>query len=250
MPSDCWKYSRDDDPETSKQNKASDVKLMDQFFGGLGTIENFTIVSNGHAAIIRFATQEEAWQVIATMNGQTLPGGSSPIIVIPAKENPNESSNARLPARSSPYVTQRSTKVPNGSVGYGAVKQRATEWAGPTPGKQPLIAGHPLVAKLKEWSVIPDGAKKEAGISVFGLPSDMDELNVYRMFAPFGSISGIETQRKVSVKSATGVSICASVNFILEEAAQAAKDTYDGMDFPDGTSLRVVRVGRVSAGAD
>merc|ERR1712039_973335 len=72
---------------------------------------------------------------------------------------------------------------------------------------------------------------------IAGLPMDTQNVDLYRLFAPFGAICprGVHAMRAED-GSCKGI---AFVNFVDEESARLAIATYNGVTMPDGTALKV-----------
>merc|ERR1712048_1477653 len=100
------------------------------------------------------------------------------------------------------------------------------------------MTGAGLLNTIVAKSIIPDATKTENDFFVLyvcGLPLDMDELMLYKMFAPFGSVLSVYLQRKTSFRDY----VIAFVNFGDQQAAETAISAYNGMELPGGKFLKV-----------
>merc|ERR1712217_958294 len=77
----------------------------------------------------------------------------------------------------------------------------------------------------------------DVALFIAGLPLDMEDVDLYTIFAPFGAIApkGVRLLRRFDGKC-TGFGL---VNFLSEAAAQNAYVTCNGTQLPDGTLLKV-----------
>merc|ERR1712150_75704 len=68
---------------------------------------------------------------------------------------------------------------------------------------------------------------------IAGLPSDTEDLHLYRLFSPFGAITPKGARAVTNMDgSCKGIGF---VNFLDSAAAQAAIMTYNGAVMPDGS---------------
>lgn len=186
------------------------------------------------AALVRFANVEEAQWVVANLNGNIAQGLTDPIQVKFANSGRGYG------------------KAGRDDSGYGYGGPYDGDGCGGTKG-MPFSGGKgkgkkgrdsssscDIFTLLKGVSSAIPGAGKvpdENQIYIRGLPSDTSDLELYKMFSPFGAIQ----QRGVKAMlgqdgRCTGVGF---VDFVDAAVAQSASATVNGTTMPDGGVLNV-----------
>mmetsp|Transcript_54180 Transcript_54180/g.150319 ORF Transcript_54180/g.150319 Transcript_54180/m.150319 type:complete len:245 (-) Transcript_54180:107-841(-) len=196
-----------------------------------GTIKNVKVMSGG-AAIITFATLDEAKWIVDNLDGNMPEGLTQPI----------------------------NTKYANTSGGRGGWgKSEGSGWAGGKSGpygggckggggwdKGGWGKGGCSIQMLKQslvmMGVLPGGrSSKERSdaqqLYIKGLPSDTTDGDLHDIFGPFGAIPAKGVKAVLSPEgTCTGVGW---VDFVDEEAAAKAAQALNWCMLPDGTTLRV-----------
>lgn len=185
------------------------------------------------AALVRFATVDEATWVVENLSGNIPQGFDSPV-------------NVR-------FANQRSKGGKGdgggfgGCGGYGKGAPAAqVNWSDPYGGKG---AGKgkggkggcdikTLLDGLFRSGAMPGGQKDEGRcLYVTGFPADTTDFDIYKMFSPFGAICqrGV-TAMKNPDGSCRGFGF---VDFVEPQGQQAAIMVLDGTLMPDGSTLSV-----------
>lgn len=142
------------------------------------------------------------------------------------------------------------------AAGVGGVAQEQAAWpAGDGGGGgvvgsaiSELMSGNPigrvnadfLVTMVHEAVVVPGAGAKinnaDSTIYVSGLPGDMTERHVYKLFSPLGAIFSVTLKHGGVGDSSWAICF---VNFVDPLSAQAAIAVYHGMQVPEGNLLKV-----------
>ena len=216
-----------------------DATRLQQTFAPYGTIKSLKITAPGTsgklAACISFATVEEAKWLVDNLNGN-VPLGLTEPIKVKFKEQKSQSGKAarnRYQALLGPYDSggcggtdcAQSSKARTGVTGTTmAVFIQGLYASGAMPGSAPSIGG--------------PRESNESTLFISGLPYDCTDVDLYKIFSPFGAI----TPSGVHTKPGEQGAICkgyGSVNFLEASSAQEAITTLNGTQMPDGKVLRV-----------
>lgn len=158
-------------------------------------------------ALIRFDNADHAKHVKETLHGTVLPDMVNPVSVR--------------------FAENKSAKGNDDISSSGVVRVTGS-------GIDGIVSTFEAVGPLKATR----GHEHHKGqLYVAGLPPDTGNVDLYRLFAPFGSIGpkGVHAMMTEDGKC-KGI---AFVNFLEEEAAQLAIATYNGAVLPDGTAMKV-----------
>mmetsp|Transcript_50255 Transcript_50255/g.101070 ORF Transcript_50255/g.101070 Transcript_50255/m.101070 type:complete len:240 (-) Transcript_50255:123-842(-) len=213
--------------------------VLKMVFGQYGTVQ-WCRLFNGmgkKAALLQFASPEEASFLVENMNGAVLHDDMpNPVTLqysegggkkkFPGKGQGKSQSQALVPVRSAPYGNPVAA-----TVGFEQ----------PDKGKGKGGTGSivDLKKELQADNVLPGGQwSNDAGaLHIGGLPADTTDKDVYEIFAPFGAIASRGLKAMTNPDgSCTGV---AFVNFISPSAAQAAIATLNGRAMKDGRTIHV-----------
>lgn len=223
---------------------------MTEILGQYGTILSLKKVSKDgnarSAALVRYASEEEAGYVQSALDGNIPQGLETPITVRYAQQG-----NNGKPAATAPDTTTTASygKMGGGGGGkWGGEKQQSSipypmkpGWS--RAGKGGSVGMDDIVAALEATGQLPGGAtfvNDEGCLFIAGLPKDCNDLHLYRIFAPFGPIYPQGVRACNTGKGGGGV--CRGygfVNYMAPESAQAAILTLNGAILPDGTVLKV-----------
>mmetsp|Transcript_57062 Transcript_57062/g.167068 ORF Transcript_57062/g.167068 Transcript_57062/m.167068 type:complete len:251 (+) Transcript_57062:73-825(+) len=209
-----------------------DEPTLQQIFGAYGTIMSCKVLpqkmpGQKGAALVRFASQQEATWIVDNLNGNMPEGLSEPVAVKYAMNTPGGK---------------------DGGYGKGYGKDGKGGWAGAERaapygkgmGKDGGKGGiKSLIIGASKQGLLPGGGQKvdEHCVYIKGLPTDTTDLELYKLVAPFGAIA----QRGVTAMLQPDGS-CTSIGFVDfqdGQAAQACIAALNGYTLPDGTSLYV-----------
>jgi len=212
-------------------------------FGNYGTVTQCKTLpgrspgGTTSAALVRFATVEQASWVVQNLNGN-IPQGLAGVVQVKFANAPPSrvaskaygkavAASENVQVRASPYPVNRTPpaiQVPNLQ----------------SPNCATPIAW--VVEGLVKSGQMPGGSgykNDTAALYVAGLPYDTQDVDVYRMFSPFGAM--IAGNGVVAMKHADGS--CrgnAFVNYLEKTSADMAILTLNGTIMPDSTILKVV----------
>jgi len=208
-----------------------DQAKVENIFGAYGTIANVKFLpgQGKHAALVRFQTVEEAKWIVDNLNGNIPQGISTPVQVKYANSSSKGGGGWN-----------------NGPAGKGA-ENRYTPYGkgGATAGKGQAgsIASDTSIKLLKKGlqmaEALPGGkwSNDNGALWIGGLPNDTTDLDLYYIFATFGSIPAGGVRAMLNEDgSCKGFGF---VNYIEPKAAQSAIDTLHGTELPDGALLEV-----------
>mmetsp|Transcript_127668 Transcript_127668/g.361304 ORF Transcript_127668/g.361304 Transcript_127668/m.361304 type:complete len:269 (+) Transcript_127668:67-873(+) len=189
------------------------------------------------AALVRFLSVEEATWIVDSLNNKTLEGLASPIRVrFAARKQPTEapSQNGREPdggtynkSVPAPRNGQNGPYAPGAHGGHGKKTVSTTEIS-------TLVNG-----LMRSHNLLPGSGRKpeENSLYITGLPYNTTNLDLYKIFAPFGAIPA------TGVKAALGPDgTCSGVGFVDfndPACAQLAMETLNGTGLPDGVFLTI-----------
>jgi len=172
--------------------------------------------ADGCSALLKMGNGEMAKWLVENLNGHIPQGLSSPVAVSfadQAKFAKSTSSNARV----GPYAPVANAGHPKFDMFptdvQTALNCAMTSLGGKTPGG------------------------KDAGsvaVTVKDLPGTADDLYVYKIFAPFGSLESVAVKRDPE-----GAWAVAFVKFLAADGAQRAEMALNGCVLPDGAMLKV-----------
>eukprot|EP00746_Dinoflagellata_sp_MGD_P162142 gnl/MRDRNA2_/MRDRNA2_89570_c0_seq1.p1 gnl/MRDRNA2_/MRDRNA2_89570_c0~~gnl/MRDRNA2_/MRDRNA2_89570_c0_seq1.p1 ORF type:complete len:192 (+),score=65.35 gnl/MRDRNA2_/MRDRNA2_89570_c0_seq1:76-651(+) len=97
---------------------------------------------------------------------------------------------------------------------------------------------------FKHSGVCPGGSKwenDEKTVFITGLPADTTDLDVYKLFAPFGAIAlngAVALRDKEDKEKCRGIAV---VNFLEQEAADNCIACHNGAVMPDGQTVLKVQ---------
>jgi len=227
------------------------AKLL-QIFGAYGTIKDSAQISSS-AAIMKFATVDEATWFVNNLNGNMPEGLTSPVTV----------QFARPPRTSRPAITTS----PMGGIGGGfmPVNRGITKTshsgfgslsAGPYGSKPTTGKGMGSQAKaystssirllkagLESSAALPGGQTgsgqrpETQQLYISGLPPDTKDLDLHDLFGPFGAIPfrGVKAMLGPNGQC-TGIGF---VDYLDEACAARAVEVLNGTVLPDGTQLHL-----------
>jgi len=197
-------------------------------FGAYGTIKKHKLLEPNargqRCALVDFESAEEAQWIVENLNGN-IPQGLSDCVVVKFKTDGGKGGDkggGGGGGESGPY---------GGKGGGGGI----------TPGgKGGGVGIKVLVDGLLSSGAMPGGAKyqnDDNALYVGGLPYDTTDADLYLIFSPFGAIAprGVRAMKGDD----TPCKGFGFVNFLDTEGAQAAVQTLNGTQMPDGKVLKV-----------
>jgi len=114
--------------------------------------------------------------------------------------------------------------------------------AGGAAGDNMKVTAESLVTMVQEAEVLPGNGPQfqnpEGTIYIAGLPGDTTKLQAYQLFSPFGAIVSVSVKTG-EARGKTPAWAISFVNYVDPLSAQAAIAVYNGMQIPDGTTMRV-----------
>lgn len=199
------------------------------------------------SALLRFSTPTEAKWLVENLHGNIPQGLTEPIFVKYA-ESPEQRAQRRdgfgKGARPSPYGAGG---LGSGMLGFGKGAKGFGKWDGGWGvgggGKGNFgKSGHAsraLFQTLLNANAFPAPSDSAEGHALFvsGLPHDTQDIDLFRIFAPFGALTTKGVRALLNVDgSCKGVGY---VNFMDLQAAQNAMSILHGTQLPDGGTLSV-----------
>lgn len=210
-----------------------DESGIQQILGQYGNILSVKVlgIQNGNtAAMVRFATVEEATLVKDNLNGNIPQGWDRPITV--------RYSNDSTPFNVSP--TPKGSWQQSGKGGGGGAWQNSgNAWQNAGKGEQDQMDMLFIIQQVEGTGALPgaDGSTQKVSISITGLPPSCREYHLYRIFCPFGPI-GPNGVKVAANPDGTGQGV-GFVDYLNANSAHNAVLVLNGAVLPDGTSLRV-----------
>lgn len=214
-------------------------------FSQYGTVKHSRLTSSGGAAVIRFASLDEAKWVVENLNGNIPQGLQSPVSVKYANA-PRQDAGWKGGGKGGfgmwdsygglNALAYMSAKGFGKGKGFG--KDGAMWMPGPKDAKG-------LVRDLCSGGQLPGGRKwenDENTIFVGGLPEDMSDLEMYVIFAPFGAIAPRGASARCDKETGKCIGI-GFVNFLEAASAANAIRTLNGTMMSDGSVLMVKKKG-------
>jgi len=227
-------------------------------FSQYGTVKHSRLTSSGGAALIRFATFDEAKWIVENLNGNIPQGLQSPISVkyanAPRQDGGWQGGGWKGGGKGfdacgkggfgmwDNYGGLNALAYTLSAKGFGKGKGYGKGGAVWMPGPKDAKG---LVRDLCSGGQLPGGRKwenDENTIFVGGLPEDMSDLEMYVIFAPFGAIAprGASARCDKETGKCTGIGF---VNFLETAAAANAIRTLNGTMMSDGSMLMVKKKG-------
>eukprot|EP00928_Gymnodinium_smaydae_P044946 TRINITY_DN2_c0_g1_i1.p1 TRINITY_DN2_c0_g1~~TRINITY_DN2_c0_g1_i1.p1 ORF type:complete len:475 (+),score=124.34 TRINITY_DN2_c0_g1_i1:67-1491(+) len=214
-----------------------------QVFDAYGTISSHKMVPPGQggkaAAIITFATTDQAKWLVDNLNGN-IPQGLSEPIKVRFKEQKGAGKGSGYQERSAPYDSGKGYE--KGKGGYDGGKGKYDGGKGYDYGWESGASGcsiKMLVEGLFASGAMPGEKKQNSENTLFvgGLPYDTTDGDMYKLFSPFGAIEAF------GVRAMPGdMNPCRGFGFVSFQdstAAQVAINTLNGKTTPDGKELKV-----------
>jgi len=241
----------------------SDDNLVRQLFEQYGSVSSVRVLQSATpgskiAALVRFGSVAEAQWVRDNVGGN-IPEGLAEPVKIRYADTP-ETKAAR---QSGSWKGKAEGKGgwgggDDGSWGAGkgwGVTQRAEPYSnGKASGKGDKGKGkgkggwgkggfsiRDLFRGLTEAQVLPGGASwnnDEHSLYIAGLPSDTSDLDLYKIFSPFGALQprGVRAMLQEDGVTCKGIGF---VNYLESTSSEAAIMTLHGTCLPDGSQLQV-----------
>lgn len=219
-----------------------DQAQVQEIFGAYGNVTSSKVLpgQGKNAALVRFMSVEEATWVVDNLNGNIPQGLTTPIQV----------KYANPPGSKGPKGAKggMGNWLPNGKGGddrYSPYGKGGTN--GPQGGFKGADKGagkgdstiKVLKKGLQMAEALPGGKwQNDAGaIWIGGLPTDTTDLDLYHIFAPFGSIPSNGVRAMLNEDgSCKGYGF---VNYIDPAVAENVITTLNGTQLPDGSLLQV-----------
>jgi len=223
-------------------------------------------------ALVRFSTIAEAMSLKEGQDGSTLPGSDVPMTVDYAKAS-NRDPNLDWQQQSQSVMEQLAktggawgsappcaTAGGGGgggckggcagvggwggdmSAGFAAVADAGKGWVrAPMAPSNPLDDGSSMSRVLRgflqaQWIPGQDLTSDDCNLTITGLPPDCQDVHLYRMLSPFGSIG--PNGLKVMTQPDGSCRGSASVVFLEPGSANAVAELLHGLVMPDGNVLK------------
>uniref|UniRef100_A0A7S4R455 RRM domain-containing protein n=1 Tax=Alexandrium monilatum TaxID=311494 RepID=A0A7S4R455_9DINO len=200
-----------------------------EIFGAYGTIKEVKLLQN-NAAIVCFASVDEAKWVVDNLDGNMPEGITSPIKVVFA--------NPQRPAWNA------GAAAPGGAAAGGWVPNRPSPYGGKACEKGSGKGGAISLLKnsLMNMGTLPGGRNSKERtdaqqVYIRGLPQDTTDGDLHDIFGPFGAIPPRGVKAMLTPEGqCTGIGF---VDFVDEACAAKACQALNGSMLSDGTSLQV-----------
>lgn len=217
---------------------------VNEIFGAYGNIASAKAIpargpgAKGAATITFQSTEESEW-VVQNLNGNIAQGLTEPCTVKYSSPSPKGKGGGdakgygkagKAPAAAAaPYSDGdkngggKAWEKPKGGEGKGGESTDCDIYT--------LMKG--ISSSCPGSSRLPD----EHQLYITGLPTDTTDLDLYKMFSPFGAINqrGVKAMRRG--QQCTGIGF---VDFIDTEVLNTAITTLNGTTMPDGNTLRLM----------
>lgn len=184
-------------------------------FGEFGEVHSLKLLALGPdtpcSALIKFVDAESAKIVKQVLHGAQPDGFPGPLNVKFANEG-------HKPAKAA-GGSQTQEPLPKGKAWEGEV-----------------LDCDSFVSLIYRSGALPGGqmySSEEATIYVGGLPVDITDFQLYKMFSPYGAIHSCAAQK---TEDSTSIAV---INYLDPLSADAAITAYNGMQLPDGSKLEV-----------
>jgi len=210
--------------------------------GAYGTISQCKVMTSQPgrkaAAMVRFATVDEAKWIVENLNGNIPQGLTDAVEVKFAMGKDQQKGGDKGGGKGGPYWGDPWGKGGGKDDGKGK---------GGGKGKCSIRT---LVKGLADAGALPGGPQcqnDENTLFVAGLPFDSTDCDLYKIFAPFGPVKGVKAMldRDSGICSGTGF-----VNFMDSNATMMSIQTLNGTMMPDGSYLTVKNKSPKGAGKD
>mmetsp|Transcript_2120 Transcript_2120/g.5374 ORF Transcript_2120/g.5374 Transcript_2120/m.5374 type:complete len:246 (+) Transcript_2120:102-839(+) len=192
---------------------------VNEIFGAYGSLSTCKVQQGGPgkaSALIQWISVEEASRIRELLNGNIAHGLTDPLHITFAPPLGGGGDGGK------------------GGDGKGDGKGKGAYYSNRTPMTT-------IVRGFEDSGGLPGGrsfTNDEGAVFVGGLSPDCSDLDLYRIFAPFGAIAprGVKAMLEEDRLTCKGYGF---VNFLYSESAQAAIQTLHGTVLPDGNSLKV-----------
>jgi len=214
-----------------------DEQLVKSIFSGYGTVLSCKAMQSKYAgqkgaALVRFGSTEEATWVVQNLNGNIAEGLEEPVKVRFAN-NGSKGGGKGAGAGAGGYGTAGGDAGGHGGGGGGKGDGKGLGKPGSFSNSDMQQVVGALIKQLPGSGTKP----AENCLYIEGLPLNTTDLDLYRLFSPFGSIPVTGVKAKVVADgSCSGVGW---VDFNDAAAAQAAMEALNDLVLPDGTVLKV-----------
>jgi len=205
-------------------------------FEAYGTLKDCKSLAGKRAAILNFATMDEAKWVVDNLDGNMPEGITTPVKVEYSwsRTGPGGKGGAPGGAPGGPWGGQQSRPGPYGACGGGG---KGGE--GGARGSVQMLKRNLISMGVLPGTKAGKGAKLDDSCQLYikGLPADCSDRDLADIFSPFGAIPprGIKAMLD-GEGQCTGVGF---VDYMEAECAAAAVKAINGAMCSDGTSLRV-----------
>eukprot|EP00931_Biecheleriopsis_adriatica_P036442 TRINITY_DN20996_c0_g1_i1.p1 TRINITY_DN20996_c0_g1~~TRINITY_DN20996_c0_g1_i1.p1 ORF type:complete len:526 (-),score=101.02 TRINITY_DN20996_c0_g1_i1:165-1673(-) len=154
-----------------------------------------------------------------------------------AWDNGSQGAGKGVVIRPSPYGSAKGGSAKgNGWMGDDG-QAAAQQPRGSAPSAEMMTAVSETVEQIKGYMpAAPAHAEDPRHLHIKGLASDIDDLWLYYVFAPFGGVTSVILERDDASGNCTGE---AFVKYGLPEDAQLAMETISGNPLPDGSVIEV-----------
>jgi len=240
-----------------------DEAAIQRIFGAYGQIVQCKVlptIAPGAkvSCLVRFASLDEAKWICENLNGNIPQGLTDPIVVRYATPAPGKGVGKGAPAaaalRASPYGAVAAFNPAAAAAGFfnpaaaaaaaaaAAMGLPIAADAGKGLGKMPgKVSVKVLYNGLLAAGALPGNASYDSDtentLYVAGLPADTQDLDLYKIFSPFGAIAPRGVRAMTFPEGACrGFGF---VNFNDTAAALLASNVLNGTTLPDGTVLQV-----------
>jgi len=218
--------------------EGTDDASINSILGAYGHIKNVKLVSST-AAIVQFATVDEAKWIVDNLNGNIPQGLSTPL----GCKYANAAGGGKgVPA----WQPGQGKGHHSGSVRWDPLGGGGGKgcMGGKDFGKGKGKCGIAVLKKgLQYAGVLPGGKWQNDTNALFvsGLPYDTTNADLYDIFSPFGAIpsQGVYAMMQDD-GTCKGIGF---VNFLDQSSYQNAMNTLNGTMMPDGSQLRVMPKG-------
>lgn len=202
------------------------------------------------SALLRFSTVDEAQWVVENINGNIPEGMTEALYICFARNSGrgggSSASNAAVSALNlGPFAAALQTAARGLAAGKGASKGVAAatvKGGGGSKGRSWGPSGNDITEVvrgiLRSGSLPGSGKKPDSNtVQVTNLPSNTVDLDLYKLFAPFGAVAvnGVKAMLNED-GSCRGIGF---VDYVDTASAVAAIETLNGTILPDGSELGV-----------
>lgn len=223
-----------------------DEASLRTIIGAYGTISQCKVMTaqpgRKAAAMVRFATVEEAQWIVENLNGN-IPQGLTDAVEVKFAMSKDQNKGGDKGG------DKGGGKGWDSGKGYGGGPYDGGKGKDDGKGKGKCSI-RTLVKGLSDAGALPGGPPQgsdEHTLFVAGLPNDTTDIDLYKIFAPFGPVKGVKAMldRDTGVCTGTGF-----VNFMDPNATGMSIQTLNGTMMPDSTWLTVKIKTNKGAGKD